>query len=134
MQGSPEPDSGGRLRGMWLAAGFLCVGLGFVGALVPLMPTTIFLILAAGCFARSSPRLEAWLLNHPRFGPSLWMWREQRAIPKGGKIAACSGITAGYGLFLIGAHPHVPAALGVAVALAGCAIWIVTRASPRPTR
>ena len=64
----------------WLALGCLFVGLGMIGAVLPLMPTTIFLILATGCFARSSPRLEAWLLNHPRFGPTLRDWRERGAI------------------------------------------------------
>ena len=47
---------------------------------------------SAACFARSSPRLEAWLLNHPRFGPALCAWREERAIPRRAKIAACIGI------------------------------------------
>ena len=44
-----------------LALGWVFVALGFIGALLPVMPTTIFLIVAAGCFARGSPRLEAWL-------------------------------------------------------------------------
>lgn len=126
----PAEPQGGHLRLAWLAAGFLCVGLGFIGALLPLMPTTIFLILAAGCFARSSPRLESWLLNHPRFGPSLRMWREQRAIPRAGKIAACCGMAFGYAMFLLGAHPGLPLALGVALALCACAAWIITRPSP----
>lgn len=130
MQGSPEPEPGHRLRIAWLAAGFLCVGLGFIGALVPLMPTTIFLILAAGCFARSSPRLETWLLDHPRFGPSLRMWREQRAISRAGKIAACSGMALGYALFMLGAHPPASVALGIALALSCCAGWIVSRPGP----
>ncbi len=54
------------------------VMLGFIGALVPLMPTTIFLILAAWFFARSSPRLEAWLMHHPRFGATLRNWAGKR--------------------------------------------------------
>jgi uncharacterized protein len=48
----------------WGVGGWLFLVLGFIGALLPLMPTTIFLILAAGCFARSSPRLEGWLSSH----------------------------------------------------------------------
>ncbi len=135
MQDSPEPSGPGHgLRAIWLVAGLLCVALGFIGALVPLMPTTIFLILAAGCFTRSSPRLERWLLDHPRFGPSLRLWRERGAIPRNGKIAACIGISLGYVLFLVGVHPHMPAALGVALVLAGCAGWIVTRPGAGPIR
>ena len=69
------------------------------------MPTTIFLILAAWSFARSSPRLEAWLLQHPRFGPTLVGWRETGAVSRPAKIAASIGMTAGFALFWVGAHP-----------------------------
>ncbi|BAV63383.1 YbaN family protein [Sphingobium cloacae] len=131
MQDLPEPERGRHLRLAWLAGGILCVGLGFIGALLPLMPTTIFLILAAGCFARSSPRLEVWLLDHPRFGPSLRMWREQRAIPRHAKVAACGGIALGYALFLLGAHPDAVLALAVAFALLCCAGWIISRPAQR---
>lgn len=62
------------MRWLWFCAGWLMVALGFIGALLPVMPTTIFLIAAAGCFARSSPRFERWLLDHPRFGPPLVAW------------------------------------------------------------
>jgi len=54
------------IRVGWLVLGLVFVGLGFVGVVTPLMPTTFFLILAAGCFTRSSPRLEVWL---PGSGP-----------------------------------------------------------------
>ena len=67
-------------RPAWLGLGLFFVLLGFIGALLPLMPTTIFLILAAGCFARSSPRLENWLLTHPHFGHHIVAWREKGAI------------------------------------------------------
>ena len=118
------------LRVGWLLLGCLCVGLGLVGAFVPLLPTTIFLILGAGCFARSSPRLEAWLVDHPRFGPALRTWRTEGAIPRSGKRAACIGIAIGYGLFLIGARPALGLGLFVGAMMAACAAWIITRPAP----
>lgn len=102
MSSSPEPPRGpfrhvSRLA--WLTLGWLFVALGFIGALLSLMPTTIFLILAAGCFTRSSPRFEGWLLDHPEFGPALRAWRDDGAIGPRAKIMACSGIPFGYALF-----------------------------------
>lgn len=113
----------------WLALGCLFVGLGMVGAVLPLMPTTIFLILAAGCFARSSPRLEAWLLNHPRFGPTLRNWRKRGAIGPRAKAMACGGMGLGYGLFLLGARPGPGLALLVAAVMGGCAAFVLSRPS-----
>jgi uncharacterized membrane protein YbaN (DUF454 family) len=118
------------VRWGWLGLGWGCVALGVIGAVVPLMPTTIFLILAVGCFARSSPRLESWLLNHARFGPTLRAWRAEGAIPRRGKIAACCGIALGFVLFLAGARPDWVLALGVAAVMAACAGYIVSRPAP----
>ena len=85
----PDPRPGNRLiRASWLALGLFFVGLGIIGAILPLMPTTIFLILAAGCFARSSPRLEKWLLDHKVFGPTLRAWRADGAISRRASSAA----------------------------------------------
>lgn len=132
MRDDEEPSRpGGRLsRAAWLMLGLVFVALGFIGALLPLMPTTIFLILAAGCFARSSPRLEAWLLSHPRFGPTLRAWRKDGAIGRRAKIMACSGIALGYALFWWGARPSLLVDLIVGAVMAGCAAFIVTRPSP----
>lgn len=118
-------------RALWLGLGFLFVGLGIIGAMLPVMPTTIFLILAAGCFARSSPRLEAWLLDHPRFGPTLRAWRAEGAIGRRGKAMACGGITLGYALFLWGARPGLWLALGVGAFMAACAAYVLSRPRPR---
>ncbi len=77
-------------RHFYLASGFLCLGLAVIGALLPVMPTTVFVILAAYCFARSSPRMERRLLDHPRFGPHIARWREHGAINRTGKKAAAA--------------------------------------------
>jgi uncharacterized protein len=118
------------MRWLWMSAGVAFVALAFVGVVLPLMPTTIFLILAAACFARSSPRLEAWLLNHPRFGPTLRAWRAERAIGRRAKALASGGMALGYLLFLRAAQPGVPLALAVAAVLAACALYVLTRPTP----
>lgn len=103
--------------------------LGLIGAVVPLMPTTIFLILAVSCFARSSPKLEAWLLHHPRFGRALRAWRDHRAMPRRAKICACTSMLIGFAIFAIAASPE-PWLLGLTGALLGLtALWIATRPS-----
>lgn len=114
-------------QAIWLAAGLAMMALAVIGAILPLMPTTVFLIMAGWCFARSSPRLESWLLNHPRFGAMLRNWRDHRAIPRRAKIAACCGMTMGFVIFWLGAHPGLWVSLGVAACLAGCAAFVVSR-------
>lgn len=71
----------GWVRKAWLAAGVLALATGMVGIVLPLLPTTPFVLLAAWCFARGSPRWERWLLRHPRFGPMVRAWRARRVIP-----------------------------------------------------
>lgn len=88
------------MRGVFMLAGFVLAALGFVGLFLPVLPTTPFLILAAACFARSSDRLENWLLTHPRLGPVLRDWRAHRAIPRRAKWLALAGSSFGFLLFL----------------------------------
>ncbi|MFN3523163.1 MAG: YbaN family protein [Phenylobacterium sp.] len=116
-------------RWLFLVLGLVLTGLGIVGAFVPLMPTTIFLILAAACFTHSSPRLEAWLLDHARFGPTLRAWRENGAIPPRAKALACAGMAFGFLVFFAVVHPGLPLALGVGAALAACAAFVLSRPS-----
>ena len=119
------------IRFLWLGLGLFCVTLAGIGAVLPLMPTTIFLILGVGCFARSSPRLEAWLLNHPRFGRPLRQWREQGAVPLVGKLGAAGGMAAGFMLFCLTARPAVWVAICVGALLVICAAYVVSRPRPR---
>ncbi len=88
----PSAPTPSALRPAYLVAGLALVALGIIGVVVPGMPTTIFLILAAGCFARSSPRLENWLLTHPKFGPPIIAWRKTGAIPRRIKIIAIASM------------------------------------------
>jgi uncharacterized protein len=60
---------------------WIFLGIGIAGIFLPIVPGTLFLILAGACFTRSSPRFERWLLDHPRFGPPVRAWRETGAIP-----------------------------------------------------
>lgn len=115
------------MRLLFLSLGWLFVGLGVLGAFLPLLPTTPFLLLAVACFTRSSPRLEAWLLNHPRFGPPLRNWREKGAIPRRAKVLAVSMMAASYAFFLYSTSPSTSRALIVLTVLAGSSVFIVTR-------
>ncbi len=75
-------------RAAYLLGGWTALLLGAAGLVLPILPTVPFVILAAFCFARSSPALERRLLDHPGMGPHIRAWRERRAISRRGKIAA----------------------------------------------
>jgi uncharacterized membrane protein YbaN (DUF454 family) len=76
------------LRYVLLAIGWLSVALGVLGIFLPVLPTTPFLLLAAACFARSSPRFYHWLVGHPRLGPWIRDYLEGNGIPLKGKVYA----------------------------------------------
>ena len=116
-------------RTTFIFLGTGCVGLGILGAFLPLLPSTIFFILAAACYARSSPALEARILRHPVFGPPVVAWREHGAIPPRAKIFAVAGMTFGYVFFYLSARPGLWLAIGVAVFMLACATFVVSRPS-----
>jgi len=68
-------------RGAWIVLGLLSVAVGAIGIVVPGLPTTVFFILAAACFARSHPRLEQWVLELPRIGPAVRRYRAGLGMP-----------------------------------------------------
>ncbi len=111
----------------WFALGWVMVALGVIGLFLPIMPTTIFMIFAAACFGHSSPRFEAWLLNHRWFGTSIRRWRERGAIPRKAKILAIGSMAGGYVVMLVTAQPVWWVDLIVACALLACATYVATR-------
>lgn len=72
----------------WRSLVVIFVILGFIGALLPGMPTTVFLILAAWAASKGWPQMDAWLLNHPQYGPTIRAWREQGTVPRKAKYLA----------------------------------------------
>lgn len=72
----------------WKILGLVCVGLAILGALLPILPTTVFLIMATACFAKSSPRMQKKLLDNKTFGPLLRDWQQHRSIPRKAKRIA----------------------------------------------
>lgn len=79
------------LRMVWMALGWLAVVLAIVALILPLVPSTPFLILATVSFARSSPRIHDWLVEHPRLGPPIRDWREHGAIGRNVKLCTVAG-------------------------------------------
>jgi uncharacterized membrane protein YbaN (DUF454 family) len=109
------------------ALGFMFVGLGLAGVFLPLLPTTPFLLLAAGCFARSSPAFHDWLLTHRLLGPYIRDWERDRSIPLTAKVTAVVMMAAS--LSWMAFASNAPAiAVWMAGALLSCvAAWIITR-------
>lgn len=115
------------MRLVYILIGIAAVALGVLGIALPLLPTTPFLLIAAWAFAKSSPRLEHWLVTHRRLGPPIAAWRERRAIPTRVKIISLSTMAAS--LLYIFFLSSIPLAgqIGSAVLLAACATFIATR-------
>ena len=117
------------MRIIYFSLGWVFVALGVIGLVLPLMPGAVFLIIAAWCFARSSPRFEAWLLNHPTFGKPLRDWRASGAIPRSAKIMACAGMAIGFATFWYSVAPSLPLTVAVAAGFLACAAYVVSRPS-----
>jgi len=129
---SSEPSPDTRFRFVFLAIGFLCVGLGVLGAFLPLLPTTPFLLIALWAFSRSSRRFHHWLYTHPRFGPRLQAWNEHGVIPLRVKLTSLSAMSGSFVFmaFVLRVKWHVLAAAGL-IMLIG-ATYVLSRPSRPP--
>lgn len=113
------------MRRLYLAGGIFAVALGAIGAVLPLMPTVPFLLLAVYCFARSNPQWERRILDHPTWGPQVRDWRERRAISRKAKTMAIGAMTVGavFTWYTLGA-PWYYASIAILIVAGG---WIATR-------
>jgi uncharacterized membrane protein YbaN (DUF454 family) len=119
----------------WLlqAVAGLCVLLGVIGLLVPVMPTVPFLIVAAWAASRSSPRLHRWLVTHPQFGGPLRDWNEHGIVPRRAKwftgaMMAMSSVS----MLVVAPAAWVPAVLVGIAGMAAVLAWLWRRPERRP--
>ncbi len=113
------------LRAVWFIAGLALAALGIAGVILPGLPGVVFLIMAAACFARSSPRLEAKLLEHPKTGPAIIAWRRTGAVPRRAKWIAGASMLGSLGLIALTAPPVALVSSTIGMAAAG--LYLFTR-------
>lgn len=123
----PDPAPRNTLRRLlWTLAGLVALLLGAIGVVLPLLPTTPFVLLAAYFFGKGSPRLRAWLIGHRTFGPLIADWEAHGAIPRPIKrlavtvmaLAFLASVIAGLGWMILTIQ---------AICLSGAAVYILTR-------
>lgn len=123
---------GGLKKPLLVAAGWLCVGLGVLGIIMPLFPTTPFLLLAIWAFSRSSPELADRIRNHRVAGPYIRDWQDAGVIPLQAKVLAAAMMIAFVSYIHFGAHAPWWATTLAAAVLLGVGVFIASRPSRRP--
>jgi len=112
--------------------GLVALGLAALGVVLPGLPTTPFVLLAAGCFAKASPRLHRWLLDHRLLGPMVRDWETHRSLPLKVKWLSTSLMALMVGLSAWQLRP-APWWAGTVLVLGGLGAWTVWRIPTRHT-
>jgi len=107
---------------LWKVLGFCSLGMAYLGVITPGLPYSIFVVFAAYCFAKGSPKMHAWLYNHKLFGPFLTNWNEKRVFPIKMKYFMLAMMTTSLIImFVTGVKPI--GVISTAVFMALVAIW-----------
>ncbi|MDP1686968.1 YbaN family protein [Hydrogenophaga sp.] len=114
---------------LWLA-GSVSLALGLIGVVLPGLPTTPFVLLAAACYAKASPRLHGWLLNHRFLGPMVRDWETHRSLTRRSKTVAQVSMVVMVGLSAWGLRDR-PVLLAIVLIAALIGVLVVGRI---PTR
>ena len=113
----------------WRSLVVIFITLGIIGAILPGMPTTVFLILAAWAASKGGPQMDAWLLNHPKYGATLRNWREYGTVPRKAKwIASIMMLISGVLMLFTNAPILVKVFTDVTMLIV--AIWLWSRPEP----
>ncbi|MDF1854958.1 YbaN family protein [Pseudooceanicola sp.] len=109
---------------LWTLFGLICLSLGAIGIVLPLLPTVPFLLLAAFCFAKGSETLHNWLINHKKLGPPIEGWRRNGAISRNAKRYATLSILLVFGISLAtGLRPKILLIQGATLCCVLIFIW-----------
>tara|TARA_Y100000815_G_scaffold95839_1_gene84701 strand:- start:754 stop:1137 length:384 start_codon:yes stop_codon:yes gene_type:complete len=116
---------------LWRALASVCIALGAIGVVLPGLPTTPFLLVAAWAGARGWPAMEARLLAHPKYGPLIRDWRTRRAVPRRAKWAASVVMASSVlSLWLLPTPSWLR--IGLPLFLLAVACWLWSRPEPAP--
>lgn len=115
-------------RGLWCTLGVVALVFGAVGTIVPVLPTTPFVILAAFAFSKASPQVERWLITSRVFGPIIADWRANGAIAPRYKVLSLSMMASVFSLSLIMRTPLIVLIIQV-FCITGAAAFILSRPS-----
>jgi len=123
------------LRWLLVAAGFIALGLGVLGVLLPGLPTTPFVLLAGACFVRASPALHAWLLATRWAGPMLKDWETHRSLPKRTKWLAIGTmvVTISISLWVLKDQRQIQLVVLVAALIGAWMVWRIPNREPAPS-
>ena len=121
-------------RAAYLTVALAALICGLAGILLPLLPTTPFLLLAVWAASKGSPRLQKWILTHPTLGPPLTAWREQGAVPTSARWLACTALAISWALLWLKSFDdpqvRVSVLLITGVFFLGLATFLLTRPTP----
>ena len=118
-------------RPLLLGAGWLCVGLGIIGIIMPLFPTTPFLLVAVWAFSRSSPELAEKIRNNRHAGKYVRDWEDEGVIPPTAKVFAIAMMSAMLSYMAVFAAAPVWAIVAAGILMAAVAAYILTRPGKR---
>jgi len=126
---SHVPRRARPVRAFFLVLGTIFLGIAAVGIVVPVLPTTPFVLLAAACYLRSSTRLHDRLLGSRAFGPTIVAWQEHRAIPPRAKAIAIAMVVVTFAISIVFVVEHLFLQAGLALLGAVLVAWLARRPS-----